>query len=247
MSRLEKLDEALWLAEGENVSFHGFPYPTRSAIVRLADGGLWVWSPVRLSAELRCEADRSGDVMHLVSPNKLHHLYLAEWKAAYPGAKLWGPQSTIRRERGLEFEEPLTDASPAEWGLDFDQAWFRGSFAMDEIAFFHRPSRTAFFADLIQAFDERFLIRYWSWWRRPLARLDGIAAASPGAPREWRLSFLDRAPALDARAKALNWDCERVIIAHGDWRRASGHDYLKHALAWLGPVETWLCQPPRRL
>lgn len=237
MSRLEKLDDALWVAEGEIVRFYGFPYPTCSAIARLTDGRLWVWSPVRLSAALRGEVDRLGEVAHLVSPNKLHHLYLAEWKAAYPRAKLWGPQSTIRRERGLKFEASLTDASPGEWGSDFDQAWFRGSFAMDEIAFFHRPSRTALFADLIQAFDERFLNRNWSWWSRPLARLDGISAVSPGAPREWRLSFLDRAPARAARARALSWSCERVIIAHGDWRRSGGHDFLNRALVWLGPTE----------
>jgi len=131
----------------------------------------------------------------------------------------------------------LQDTPPAEWGVDFDQAWFRGSFAMDEIAFFHRPSRAALFADLIQAFDEPFLTKNWSWWRRPLARLDGIAAANPGAPREWRLSFVDRAPARGARAKALSWNSDRVIIAHGEWRSSQGHVFLKRALAWLGPED----------
>ena len=96
MSRLEKVDSALWLVEGEIVSFYGFPYPTRSAIARLADGRLWVWSPVKLDAALRDEVDRLGRVAHLVSPNKLHHLYLAEWKSAYPEAKLWGPEIDYR-------------------------------------------------------------------------------------------------------------------------------------------------------
>ena len=138
--------------------------PYCSAIARLTDGRLWLWSPVRLSAALRGEVDRLGEVAHLASPEiSPHRLYLAEWKAAYPRAKLWGDRS--RRSdanAGLKFEASLTDASPGEWGSDFDQAWFRGSFAMDEIAFFHRPSRTALFADLIQAFDDRFLNRNWS-------------------------------------------------------------------------------------
>lgn len=92
MSRLEQVDGDLWVAEGEIVSFYGFPYPTRAAIARLADGRLWVWSPVRLNSELRAEVDHLGSVAHLVSPNKLHHLYLAEWKAANPQATLWGPE-----------------------------------------------------------------------------------------------------------------------------------------------------------
>ena len=36
---LERIDEALWLAEGETISFHGFAYPTRSVIVPLRGTG----------------------------------------------------------------------------------------------------------------------------------------------------------------------------------------------------------------
>jgi len=87
----------LHVGEGEIVSFHGFPFPTRSVIVRLASGNLWVWSPIRLVPELRADLERLGPVRHLVSPNKMHHLYLQGWSAAYPQAQLWGPQSTIRK------------------------------------------------------------------------------------------------------------------------------------------------------
>ena len=95
MPRLKKLHKSLWLADGGTVDFHGFPYPTRSVIVRLSDDRLWVWSPIALADDLRVEVDILGRVGHLVSPNKLHHLHLAEWKAAYPTAKLWGLRSTI--------------------------------------------------------------------------------------------------------------------------------------------------------
>ena len=79
---LERTHDALWVAEGQNVRFFGVPYPTRSAIIRLENGDLWVWSPVKLTAVLRAEVSQLGPVRHLVSPNKLHHLYLKEWKAA---------------------------------------------------------------------------------------------------------------------------------------------------------------------
>ncbi len=232
---LEKVDEALWLAEGEIVSFYGFPYPTRSAIIRLAGDRLWVWSPVRLTEELRRDVDRLGQVAHLVSPNKLHHLHLAGWSAVYRSAKLWGPASTIKRFPELAFAGALEDAAPPEWGPDIDQAWFRGSFAMDEIVFVHLPSRTAIVADLIQAFDEAFLRRHWSWWSRPLARLGGISAAHPGTPSDWRRSFLRRKCARTARAKVLSWNCGRVVIAHGDGARSGGQTFLRRGLAWLGP------------
>jgi hypothetical protein len=77
---------------------------------------------------------------------------------AYPQAQLWGPRSTIRKRGDLTFREPLTDATPIEWRTDLDQAWFKGSFLMDEIVFFHRPSRTVIVADLIEAFSESFCV-----------------------------------------------------------------------------------------
>ena len=42
----------------------------------------------------------------------------------------------------------------APWQLDIDQVVFRGSFAMEEVVFFHRASRSAIFGDLIQRFPE---------------------------------------------------------------------------------------------
>ena len=124
---LEQVHDVLWVVEGEMVSFFGLPYPTRSVIARLANGDLWVWSPVKLTPDLRNEVDSLGSVRHLVSPNKLHHLYLQEWKAAYPEAQLWGPQTTIKKRPDIKFQEALADSPPIEWLADIDQAWFRGS------------------------------------------------------------------------------------------------------------------------
>ena len=230
---LEQVHDALWVAEGEIVSFFGVPYPTRSVIARLENGDLWVWSPVKLTADLSSEVDCLGSVRHLVSPNKLHHLYLQEWKAAYPKAHLWGPQSTIKKRAELRFREPLQDSPPPEWLADIDHAWFRGSFAMDEIVFLHRPSSTAIVADLIQTFSDRFLREHWGWWHF-LARLDGLTQDQACAPLEWRLSFIHRAPARRARDKVLSWNCQRVIVAHGEWLRANGKAFLAKSFRWLG-------------
>lgn len=231
---LEQVGDSLWLVDGDIVDFYSFPYPTRMVIARFGTGDLWVWSPVKLEAVLKGKVDALGRVAHLVSPNKIHHLYLPEWHAAYPEAALWGPASTIARFPALPFQRPLEDAPPAAWLPDIDQAWFRGSIMMDEIVFFHRPSQTVILADLIEAFSADFLKEHWSWWQRPLATLDGVTLGKPGAPREWRLSFTTRAPARAAREKVLGWPAERVVMAHGEWQRADGHAFLTRALTWLG-------------
>jgi hypothetical protein len=230
---LEQVHDALWVVDGDIISFLGIPYPTRSVIARLRNGDLWVWSPVKLTPDLRAAVDRLGPVRHLVSPNKPHHLYLKDWNAAYPESQLWGPNSTIRKRSDLTFREALKDRPPDEWLPDIDQASFDGSFAMDEIVFLHRPSATAIVADLIQAFSERFLREHWGWLRFA-ARLDGLTQNQACAPLEWRLSFIKRARARRAREKVLSWNCQRVIVAHGEWPRTDGNAFLTRSFRWLG-------------
>ncbi|WP_375205737.1 DUF4336 domain-containing protein [Hyphococcus sp.] len=229
---LESVGENIWLAEGGIVSFYGAPYPTRSVIVRLPSGDLWIWSPIELTAELRQAVEALGPPAHLVSPNKIHHLFLAEWKAAYPGAKLWGPASTVKKRKDLSFEAALDNSPPQEWEDQFTMQRFAGSFFMDELVFFHRPSRTAIFADLSENFSEDFLKAHWPWWMRPVARIWKIVEGYGYAPLEWRITF-NKKKARAAKENVIAWDPERVIMAHGEWIKSKGRAYLERAFAWL--------------
>lgn len=229
---LEVIAKDIWIAEGEIVSFYGFAYPTRSVIVRLPSTGLWVWSPVRLTPQLQQDIEQLGDPKHLVSPNKIHHMYLSEWSTAYPNAKLWGPKSTIQKRSDLTFEMPLEDACPSEWEGAFDQVWFRGSRVMDEIVFFHRSSRTAILADLSENFSDDFIRNNWKWWQRWIAPTWGIVEGKGYAPLEWRLSFFDRTSTRDAVQRVLAWNPERVIMAHGEWQSSHGRQFLEKAFNW---------------
>ncbi len=226
---LETVDRDLWIAEGPTVRFLGFPYPTRSAIVRLADGGLWVWSPIELDENLASEVDGLGPVRHLVAPNKIHHLFLAPWKARWPGARLWAPPGLRPRRPDLPFDGDLGDEPDPAWTDDIAQVIFRGSFAMEEVVFFHRASRSAIVADLIQRFDPN-AVRGWRGW---VMRLDGLVGAGGSTPREWRLTFWPRDAARRARARVLGWNPERVIIAHGTCARSDGRKVIERGLAWL--------------
>lgn len=230
---LTPIDTDIWLAEGPIVDFYGFPYPTRSVIVRLAGGALWVWSPIALGDALGAEVDALGRVRHLVGPNKLHHLYLGEWRARYPEAELWAPTSLIAKRRDLAFAGALEDQPPAAWADEIDQAWFRGSLFLDEVVFFHRASRTAIFADLSENFSAAFLDAHWAPWKRLVARLWKITEPWGYAPLELRLSYLRRGEGRAALRKALAWNPRRVVMAHGEWQREDGSAYLERAFAWL--------------
>ncbi|HEX3887574.1 MAG TPA: DUF4336 domain-containing protein [Phenylobacterium sp.] len=223
----------LWFADGGVVSFNGFDYPTRMAVARLADGGLWLWSPVAKTAAIESAVRALGPVRHIVSPNNLHYLFLAEWQAAFPDAKLWGTASTIRKRRALKFAGALADDPPAGWDGQIEQFYFTNSPFVDEVIFFHRASSTALIADLSQTFSEEFLERHWPWWLRLVARLSGMTEGRGAAPIDYRLSFRHRATARPKVRALIERHPQHALVAHGEIVRTGGEAFLRRAFSWL--------------
>ncbi len=226
---LEEFGPSLYVADGPTVSFLSFPYPTRMAVARLMDGSAWVWSPIALTPDLARAVDAIGPVRHIVSPNKIHHLFLSEWAERWPDARLHAPPGLARRKPELHFDAELDDAAEPAWAAEIDQTIFRGSIAMEEVAFFHRPSRTAIFCDLVQRHDPARM----KGVKGMLMRLDGLVGDAGSTPREWRASFLRRRPARAARARVLAWEPEQLVIAHGACAKENATQILTRALAWM--------------
>ena len=127
------------------------------AVIRLSNGSLFVWSPVALSDSLSASVTALGPVRHLVAPNALHHLFLGEWKSAYPAARLYASPGLRRKREDLSFDAELSDAPEPQWAVDIDQVVLRGSFALTEVVFYHRGARTALFADPDSEFSTRLV------------------------------------------------------------------------------------------
>lgn len=226
---LEEFGPSIYMAEGPTVSFYGFPYPTRMAVVRLSTGGIWVWSPVALTDKLFNSVNAMGPVSHIVSPNKIHHLFLAEWADRWPEAQMHAPPGLAKRKPHLRFDAELGDEPNPEWSADIDQVIFRGSLFMEEVVFFHRGSRTAIICDLIQRHPEASV----TGWKGTLMRLDDLVGEHGSTPREWRASFLRRGKARAAREKLLAWEPERLLIAHGECAQTGATRIIEKALRWM--------------
>lgn len=226
---LEEFGPSLYVAEGPTVSFYGFPYPTRMAVVRLSDGSVWVWSPVALTDELVRSVEAIGTVRHIVSPNKIHHLFLGEWAQRWPDARLYAPPGLARKKPEVHFDADLSDEPDPAWAADIDQVIFRGSLAMDEVVFFHRASCTTIICDLIQ----RHAPEKMSGWKGKLMQLDGLVGEHGSTPREWRASFLRRRPARAALQKVLGWKPSRLLIAHGECAQTGATEIIRDALSWI--------------
>ena len=228
-SGLGALSEDLWIADGPIVRSLGFAYPTRMAVIRLADGSLFVWSPVAMTDALRDAVDALGEVRHIVPPNAFHHLALAEWKAAYPAAVLYAAPRLAARRADLSFDRNLAGDEPRAWDGEIDQVVIGGNTLLEEVVFHHRASRTVLFCDLLQQFPEG----WFGGWRALVARLDGMVGKEPTVPRKFRLAFRDRAAARQDVKSVLAWSGERLIVAHGDVVEADATAVIERAFRRL--------------
>ena len=93
----------MWVAQAP-LRFYGIPFGTRMTVVRLRNGALWLHSPIGIDAALERALRELGEVRFVVSPNKLHHLYLADAQAAFPEAELYAPPGLSRKRPKLRFE-----------------------------------------------------------------------------------------------------------------------------------------------
>lgn len=234
MTGLAPFADSVWTAEGPTIrAALGFAYPTRMAVVRLSAGGVLVWSPVALAADLKAQVDRIGPVVAIVAPNSLHHVFLGEWMAAYPRAVAHGVRRLRSKRPDLVLGPDLDDAPDPTWSSDIDQTLVRGNAITEEAVFFHRPSATIIFADLLQQLPTRAN----TGWRSAIARWDLMTGDQPAVPRKFRWAFRSRAAARAAAARLLAWPTERMIIAHGPLVTSNGRARLREALLWLTPPD----------
>ncbi len=230
MKNLQKIDENIWIYDGSTVSWYGLPYTTRMTIVRLANGKIWVHSPAKISEDLIKEIQALGEVGYLVSPNKIHHLFIQDWMALYPNAKAYSSPGLEEKRKDITFDSALTDTAETEWENEIEQLIFKGSKVMEEVVFFHKKSRTLILTDLI----ENFHPNHFSGFKKVLAKMTGIVSPNGRTPLDWRATFIFNKPKARASLQVMiNWNPKRIIIAHGECIYKDAVPFLKKSFSWL--------------
>jgi hypothetical protein len=222
---LEPIADGLWV-KARRLRFAGVETGTRMTVVRLADGGLFVHSPIPLDAEMREAVDALGAVKAIVAPSRFHHLSVGEWLRAYPGAVVCACPGLERKRPDLGWHRVLGDEPEPEWRGELEQVFFAARSFENEVVFFHRPSRTLICADAIFNLGD-----HPSRWTRIVALL--IGSRRPGATLFERVLIRDRPAARAQIDRMLAWQPERIVLAHGDIIETGGSEVLRRAYAWL--------------
>lgn len=219
---MNELDDDIWTREATH-HFYGIEMGTRMTVVRLDNGDLWLHSPVPYDDAIRREVDRLGPVRHIVAPNRFHHVYVDDWVEAYPDADLWGAPGLPEKRTDLTFNHVLTKSDPP-WSDELAQQRVEGSQMLREVVFHHRASRTLISSDLfLNVHDPKSTFSTFYYW------VNGVLG-KPGISRMILFAYDDPAAARRSYRRLLDWDFERIVIAHGEIIDRNGPEVLQQVI-----------------
>jgi Domain of unknown function (DUF4336) len=223
---LRQVDKDLWVVDLPLV-MGPVHLGTRSVIVRLPDGAVWMYTPGDFDAATLREIEALGPVRYLVAPSKLHHLFLAAAQQRWPEAKLYAVPGVEEKQPGIRIDAKLSDAVPDAWQGIFEQIPVGGAPGLNEVVFLHKPTRTLIVADI--AFN---VCESSHWFTRLFMRInDGYGRFGP--TRIIRMMFKDRKAAQPGIDRILKLDFDRVIVGHGANVETGGREAMRAAFMFL--------------
>ncbi len=215
LNTLKPVAQGLWIVDGAPVTRAFVPVPTRSIVVQLQGGGLWIYAPVALTDGLATELAEMGSIDHIVSPNADHTEHAQVWAKAFPSARLW------------DIETLAPDQAEEAWQGQLHQLLVRVRPGRREAVFCHRPSRTLFFADLFEVLETKYL----PVWSRPVVWFSGTDD-SGGHLRptlRWGRKYDDKVALGRDIETILDWGARGLIPGHGRMFEAHANSQLERA------------------
>lgn len=222
---LRALDNDLWCLDADLRIQAGFHLPIRMTVIRLADGGLWLHSPIAIDDATAAELAALGPVRHIVAPSRLHHLFAAAACERWPTATLHAPAGLADKQPALRIGRAL--AEDGRWP-ELTIVAIAGAPKIDEHVFLHRPSGTLIVTDLL--FNVHAVPGLMSPW---ILRMVG-AWKRLAQSRIWRSMVKDRAAASASARRVIDLEFSRLVPAHGEViDGADTRERVGLALRWM--------------
>ncbi|KIK70265.1 hypothetical protein GYMLUDRAFT_34761 [Collybiopsis luxurians FD-317 M1] len=235
---IREVGKDIWIFSRPFARFGVFPVGGRSTAVKMQDGrGVWVLASTPLDTETKAKLDELGPIKFIIGADAVHHLFLSEYKKAYPEAKLIAPKAAVERvaDKTLKFDGVWgSDPEGTKYGFEEDvQHCYFSGFKNKDVAFFHPASKSMIQADLLFNLPptEQYS-KSKSSGRLPLIGNFG--------PYSWFHSSFASSMGEDQEAMkrdvktVANWDFERIIPCHGDVIESKG------MAAWKAAYKSYL-------
>ncbi|TCD60104.1 hypothetical protein EIP91_010711 [Steccherinum ochraceum] len=219
--------------------YNRLPVGGRSTAIKLNNGTIWLLASTPLNDETKAKLKELGnDVRFIVAPNVMHHLFLKPYKDYFPQAKVIGPKGLNEKKKaeGWQLDAVFDEDHPeVKYGFEdeIDYCFFSG-YKNQDVAFFHKASKTAFGADLLFNLPgyEQYTFADTSAYFPVLAYL---------RPRSWLMQLfiwkneLDFGKMKQHAAIVAKWDFNRWIPCHGNVIENNARSAFKDTYSRYGP------------
>ncbi|GBE89109.1 hypothetical protein BKA93DRAFT_460556 [Sparassis latifolia] len=215
--------------------FGVIPFGGRSTAVKLHNGDVWLLASTPLDGETKSKLAEIGPVKWIIGADRVHYLYLAEFKKEYPDAKLIAVEEVknAKEKEGLEFHGAWgADPPDTKYGFedDIEHCYFSGHINKD-VAFFHPASKTLMEADLL--FNLPAIEQYSKTGSSGRLPIFGTLKPDTWLHKKfaWMTGQDKEAMKRDVKTVA-GWNFERIIPCHGDVIEKDGNAAWRQAFQW---------------
>ena len=228
-----EIDRHLWVAQ-QPLKYLGLEVGTRTTVIKLEDCSLMLISPIEINLELQQQLDNLGTVKYLIAPNLFHYLYLDLAQQLYPDAAIFAPPGLSAKQPDLNIDRVFTQ-DKIEFAGELEYTLLTGFRVFippkiavaNEIVFYHPRSKTLIITDLAFNFDRTF------------PTVTQLAARIIGSYGVLKPSWLEKIAVRDKLQlqasinRVLQWDFQRIIMAHGQIVETDAKRQLTEAYQWL--------------
>ena len=225
-------NDTIWVKEYP-LHFFGMNIRSRTTVVRLSNGKLFIHSPCQMDSETIAYIRNLGEVACIVAPGSFHFSYVESAQKAFPQAETWICPGVEMKKPDVVFDWMLGDRPDPRWEEDLDQVLIRGNRIITEVAFFHRKSRILILVDLIENITDSTIgvgLQLKFWWKVVFRMWN-----NPKPAPEYQIGWKNKSAAASSLQRILKWDFERIIIAHGDLIMNNGKAIAQKA--WYRPLK----------
>ena len=223
---LENIGEDIWVCTLP-FSAYGLTISSRMTIIRLPGRQLFIHSPLRLLDNLESVLNGLGDVRYVVCPNRFHYRFVRDYYVAYKDAEIYAAPGLANKRKELKFHGALADKPQDPWKDHLEHILFQGAPSLNEIVFFHKPSKTLILTDLASNVGPTSAPGLRTW-----VKLNGQYGEF-GPTRAVKLMFKDKLRARRSLLQVINWDFDKVVLAHGEVVTEQAKIKFMRAFQWL--------------
>lgn len=221
---LKEIDSNIWVAE-QPLKYLGIDVGTRMTVIRSKNNQLSIISPIKINDAIKKQLDEIGIVTNIIAPNLFHYLFAFNCKNLFPTSTFWADLDLKKKKPELPIDKTfdyeggnLDDHLKYTFFDGFKTITLNGFSPLNEFIFYHVLSKTLILTDTAFNFDENF-----SFSTKLVFRLiGGYNNLSPSLLE--KVATTDKNKIKNTLQKILNWDFDRIIMAHGSIIESNGKE-----------------------